>query len=177
MDQYLKFVGSYVGLFANLEHDLLRLCHDYSGLSRPAFRIFMSKRAQLGDKIDILKKFIALENLDDETKLAVRDAFNQLDHLIALRHRIVHHGGNPYEGKIVIRAKETDLSKETNKPYDLYTELELWLALGDLHLVRNILRYHLDRSLDQEFRDSLAINAVRKKPWNYKGRERLPLPK
>ena len=174
-NQYLLIVGKYINEFTDLEHRVGRLCFDYSETTERAYRVFMAKRTQLGDMLGVLKKLIALQHFEDGVKVALRDAFNQLDHLIALRHRMVHHGGHPLDTRqILIRLKGEDISKETKKNYDLYDLQELRDALIDLNLIGRILMYRLDRTLGAEFRAAAAVNGVRHEPWRYKGRELLP---
>ena len=111
MEEYLRFVGAYVNAFANLEHTIVYLSQMHSGLSREKFRIFIANQNQLGQRIGLLKKLVRLIHLDKEARLALADAFNQLDHLATLRHRVVHHGGNPVDpDMILIRSRETDIS-------------------------------------------------------------------
>ena len=176
LNEYHRFMGWFLTEFANLEHLLRQLLLDHSGLSPAAFEVLQGF-PRTSEVLDRLKKLIKLRGLTSNDLAAVDDAATQLKGITKLRDWIVHYGGHPVDGgQFLIRLKPTERSDATGKAFHLFTRDELWSAVQDFHLVRNILRYRLDRHLHPEHRKSLEINGVRNGPWRYTPPKVAPAP-
>lgn len=138
MADYYKIVGAYVSEYAELERIMRDAIRAMSGIDEATYAILV------GDprSSELASKCRKLANLRLAGTIAshVEDCFTHLDHLTALRNRLVHYAGVAMGEEVAIFLKP---EKPSERPYGKTTLNNLAAAQFDLTNLSEALRINL----------------------------------
>lgn len=162
---YFELLGRFTHAYSTAESVLHLSFHKFTGLELEMAHI-IKDRLGAGKLMGVVKEIMPFTELEEKDQATVVECIQQLEHITAFRHRVIHRGARATDDGKLVATNLPSMKSMEGFETTTFTLLDIKNAIEDLDcLTLKLVRISLIESGESS---NPAIEAALLAPWRYK---------